>query len=130
MRRGQDLMDRHPWKSAGTFADLEAEGYSVRIAVCSSKITPSCPTSTARRSRRHATYRRLSLSDALALFRAARRANVTMLRNLTESQWNAIPGIQEGVGTVSVCDVPDDDGRTRRRHHSEVKAWLTARSES
>ena len=110
-------------------ADLEAEGYSVRIRRLLVEDHPKLPDFNGEAIAKARDYRRLSLSDALALFRAARRANVTMFRNLTESQWTR-SGVQEGVGTVSVCDVPTMMAEHDAGHHSEVKAWIASRSES
>src|SRR5262245_56472320 len=86
-------------------ADLEAEGFGVRIRRLLIEDHPRLPDFDGAAIAKARDYRSLSLSDALALFRAARRANVTMLRNLTDSQWTR-SGVQEGVGLVSICDVP------------------------
>jgi hypothetical protein len=110
-------------------ADLEAEGYSVRIRRLLVEDQPKLPDFDGAAIAKARDYRRLSLSDALALFRAARRANITMLRTLTETQW-ARSGVQEGVGPVSVCDVPMMMAEHDAGHHSEVKAWIAARGES
>ena len=110
-------------------ADLEAEGFGVRIRRLLIEDQPRLPDFDGAKIAKARDYRRLSLSDALALFRAARRANVTMFRNLTESQWSR-SGVQEGVGTVSVCDVPAMMAEHDAGHQTEVKAWLAAKKES
>jgi DinB superfamily len=107
-------------------ADLEAEGYAVRIRRLIAEESPQLPDfdGAAIASARH--YRTRSLAEALMAFRAARRANIDALQHLTDADWRR-SGTQEGVGPVALCDIPSmmaehDDG-----HRQEVAAWIAAR---
>lgn len=110
-------------------ADLEAEGYSVRIRRLLVEDQPKLPDFDGAAIAKARDYCRLSLSDALALFKAARRANVAMFRALTESQWTR-SGVQEGVGRVSVCDVPTMMAEHDAGHRHELTAWVASKKES
>jgi hypothetical protein len=107
-------------------ADLEAEGYNVRINRLLGEEHPRLPDFDGAAIARNRNYRRLPLGDALNLFRYVRRANVAILRRLTEEQWKR-SGTQEGVGPVALCDVPAMMAQHDASHRKEVTAWVANR---
>ena len=106
-------------------ADLEAEGYSVRIRRLLGEEQPRLPDFDGAAIAKSRNYRRLHLSDALALFRFVRRENVSILCRLTDEQWNR-SGTQDGVGPVALCDVPSIMAEHDASHRKEVDAWRRA----
>jgi hypothetical protein len=64
--------------------------------------------------------------EALAAFRAARRDNLAALRALGEEEWTRA-GTQEGVGPVTLCDVPAMMREHDAGHREEMRGWQAAR---
>jgi DinB family protein len=107
-------------------ADLEAEGYAVRIRRLLAEESPQLPDFDGGAVAQARNYRALSLADGLTAFRAARRANVDSLRRLTTDDWLR-SGTQAGVGPVALCDIPSMMAEHDAGHREEVDAWITAR---
>jgi len=107
-------------------ADLEAEGYFVRIKRLLDEEQPALPDFDGAAIAMRRNYRRLALTDALALFRFVRRENVATLCRLNEDEWKR-SGTQEGVGTVALCDVPSMMAQHDASHRKEVLAWIASR---
>ena len=59
-------------------------------------------------------------------FREARRANLAAFARLGEAEWSRA-GSQEGVGAVSLCDLPAMMAEHDRAHRAEIEAWRRAR---
>src|SRR5215510_12729128 len=110
-------------------ADLEAEGYAVRIKRLLGEDQPKLPDFNGAAIAKTRNYSRLPLGDALNLFRYVRRTNVAILRRLTDEQWKR-SGTQEGVGPVSLCDVPSMMAQHDASHRKEVTAWVANRARS
>ncbi|MEK7736629.1 MAG: hypothetical protein AAB319_02570, partial [Pseudomonadota bacterium] len=68
-------------------------------------------------------YRSLSLSAGLKAFHAARQANIDALQALSAEDWSR-SGSQEGVGVVSLCDMPAFMFQHDLAHKEEIKQWL------
>jgi len=68
-------------------------------------------------------YRQLSLAEGLAAFRTARRDNLAVLRALTTTQWYR-SGTQEGVGRITLADIPRMMVEHDASHRVEIEAWL------
>ena len=111
---------------AGTFslveqawhlADLEREGYGLRIRRLLAEDRPTLPDFDGARAAREGNYRARSLDDGVATFAAARAENVRLLRSLSPEAWGRV-GTQEGVGQIRVEDVTrmmrDHDAAHRR----------------
>jgi DinB family protein len=108
-------------------ADLEAEGYAVRIRRLLAEDTPQLPDFDGGAMAKARNYRALSLGEGLDAFRAARRANVDALQRLSDDEWLRV-GTQEGVGPVALCDIPSMMAEHDAGHRDEVAAWIASRS--
>jgi hypothetical protein len=108
-------------------ADLEAEGYAVRIRRLLAEDGPQLPDFDGGAIAKARNYRALALSDGLNAFRAARRANIDALQRLTGDEWQR-SGTQEGVGRVALCDIPSMMAEHDAGHRDEVGAWIASRT--
>jgi DinB family protein len=108
-------------------ADLEAEGYAVRIRRLLGEEAPRLLDFDGGAIAKERNYRALPLSEGLEAFRAARRANVEALRRLTDDEWQR-SGTQDGVGPVALCDIPSMMAEHDAGHREEVAAWVASRS--
>jgi hypothetical protein len=103
-------------------ADLEREGYGLRIARLSTEHEPELPDFDGTRIALERNYKSRSLADGIAAFRAARFANLAALEALTPADWSR-RGSQEGVGPVSLCDIPAMMAEHDAIHRDEIDAW-------
>jgi len=117
-----------PVEQCWHLADLEREGYGLRIERLLAEVDPRLADFDGARITRERAYRSRSLAEGLAAFRAARRANLARLRRVTQAQWPRT-GLQEGVGAVALCDIPAMMAEHDAGHRQEIAAWLDARSE-
>jgi hypothetical protein len=106
-------------------ADLEREGYAVRIRRLLAEDDPELQDFDGARIAIARDYRSLDLGAGLEAFRAARAENLRVLRALTEAQWLR-PGSQEGVGKVTLCTIPAMMAEHDRGHRQEIEDWLQA----
>jgi hypothetical protein len=90
----------HAWH----LADLEREGYGVRITRILTEVAPVLPDFDGERIARERQYLAADAALGAAVFADARRHNVARLQALDERSLGRA-GVQEGVGTVSVADV-------------------------
>jgi hypothetical protein len=106
-------------------ADLEREGYSVRIRRLRAEDHPALPDfdGAAIAWERH--YRSRSVTEGIAAFRAARLANLGSLRAIAADEW-ARGGTQDGVGPIMLCDVPAMMAEHDAGHREEIAAWMRA----
>jgi hypothetical protein len=107
-------------------ADLEQEGYGLRIQRLLDEVDPLLADFDGARIARERDYRSRSLAEGLAAFREARRRNLARLRALTAAEWPRT-GVQEGVGPIALCDVPAMMAEHDAGHRQEITAWLRAR---
>jgi len=107
-------------------ADLEAEGYAVRIRRLLAEEAPQLPDFDGAAIARTRDYRTRSLAEGLTAFRVARRANIDALQHLTDADWRR-SGTQEGVGPVALCDIPSMMAEHDAGHREEVAAWIANR---
>ena len=107
-------------------ADLEREGYGLRIQRLLGEADPVLADFDGARIARERAYRSRSLAEGLAAFREARCQNLARLRALTAAEWPRT-GIQEGVGPIALCDVPAMMAEHDAGHRQEIAAWLRAR---
>ena len=103
-------------------ADLEQEGFGLRIQRLQAESNPSLPDFDGARIARERSYQSLSLSAGLAAFETFRRANIARLESLTEEAWSR-SGTQEGVGPVALCDIPVFMQQHDQAHITEIRAW-------
>ena len=97
----------HVWH----LADLEREGFAVRIARLLAETDPQLPDFDGEGTAKERRYLELDLAAGLSAFAAARAANVNSLRGVGPGQWSR-SGRQEGAGPVSLADLP----RRMREH--------------
>jgi hypothetical protein len=108
-------------------ADLEREGYAVRIARLLAEADPALPDFDGGRIAEERRYRAKSLPEAVAAFGEARRLNLAAFAELSEADWRR-EGNQDGVGRVALCDLPAMMAEHDRAHRSEIEAWRRARA--
>jgi hypothetical protein len=110
----------HAWH----MADLEREGYGVRIRRLLEDEEPFLPDFDGDRAARERDYASKTLDAGIEAFAAARASNLALLRSLAEIDWKRA-GTQERVGRVTVLDVPGMMLWHDRTHAAEI-AVLTA----
>jgi DinB family protein len=113
-------------EQAWHLADLEREGYGERIRRLLAEEDPELPDFDGARVAASRNYRARSLAAGIAAFRAARTANLAVLRSVPSGAWER-GGRQAGVGAITLRDVPrmmrtHDDG-----HRAEIAALLAGR---
>jgi hypothetical protein len=121
---------------AGTFApveqvwhlaDLEREGFGERIRRLLAETNPLLADFDGTRVAAERAYLTLPLEAGLAAFESARTRNLTTLRALPDDAWSR-SGTQEGVGTVSLCDMPAFLLQHDSAHRAEIEAWRRERA--
>jgi hypothetical protein len=105
----------HVWH----LADIEREGYGVRIRRILMEDEPLLSDFPGDRFAREREYVRRSLADGLASFAEARNRNVEKLRAIHNSTWTR-RGVQEGVGPITLEDVPRMMAAHDRAHTDEI----------
>jgi hypothetical protein len=112
-----------PVEQVWHLADLEREGFAVRIDRLAGGGSPHLPDFDGAAIAQARNYRALSLAGGLAAFRAARERNVSTLRAVASAEVWAQGGTQEGVGPVSLCDMPSFMSQHDAAHRAEIEAW-------
>ena len=102
-----------PVEQCWHLADLEREGYGLRIQRLLGEVDPVLPDFDGARIARERAYRSRSLAEGLAAFREARGRNLARLRTLTADEWSRAghPGRCRGHRAVRRSR---DDGGARR----------------
>jgi hypothetical protein len=118
--------DLSPVEQCWHLADLEREGYGVRIQRLLSEAEPALPDFDGGRIARERDYRSLSLREGLSAFRHARAENLSTLRRLSVDEWQR-RGTQEGVGSIGLCDLPLMMAEHDAAHRAEIEEWVRAR---
>jgi hypothetical protein len=111
-----------PVEQVWHLADLERDGFGERIRRLQSETHPHLPDFDGARIARERDYRSLSLSEGLRAFEAARAANLCLLQSLPLEDWQR-GGTQEGVGAVSLCDMPAFLRQHDEAHIAEIREW-------
>ena len=106
-------------------ADLERDGYAVRIRRLLNEVEPALPDFDGERVAQERNYKSLSLADGLEAFRRARAENLAALRALSASEWER-RGTQEGVGRVGLCDIPLMMAEHDAAHRAEIEEWKSS----
>ena len=115
-----------PVEQVWHLADLEREGFGVRIRRLQSETDPRLPDFDGARVAAERNYRSLSFSEGLFAFESARLANIAVFRRLAPEDWSR-SGTQEGVGAVSLCDLPELMRQHDEAHKAEIREWQRAR---
>lgn len=108
-------------EQAWHLADLEVEGYGVRIRRLMEEEHPALPDFQGDVVARERNYIALELEPALQRFAEARRANVALLETITD--WER-SGEQEGVGRVTLRRVAEMMAEHDAGHAAELHALL------
>lgn len=111
-----------PVEQVWHLADLEREGFGLRIQRLQAETNPVLPDFDGARIAQERDYKSLSLLTGLAVFEASRRANISRLRSLPPDAWSR-SGTQEGVGPVSLCDMPTFLQQHDQAHVAEIREW-------
>ena len=91
----------HVWH----LTDLEQQGFAMRIRRLQAGGNPLLEDFDGGAVAREGNYKTRSFDEGIAAFRAARSDNVASLCSVAPADWlNA--GEQDGVGSVSLCDIP------------------------
>jgi hypothetical protein len=104
-------------------ADLEREGFGVRIRRILSEEVPALPNFDGDHLARERDYQRRSVEAGLFAFADARRVNLEALSAVSAAEWERT-GVQEQVGTVTLADLPRRMAEHDRGHTSDVAALL------
>lgn len=104
-------------------ADLEREGFAVRIRRLLAEPKPRLEDFNGGRLAAERQYKHKSLAGGIAAFREARRDNLALLQTIQSEAW-ARQGEQEGVGTVMLCDIPVMMAEHDAEHKKEIAEWL------
>ena len=110
-------------------ADLEREGYAVRIRRLRQEADPLLPDFDGARIARERRYKSRSLAAGIAAFGDVRLRNISALRALSPEEWMR-RGTQDGVGVIALCDVPAMMAEHDASHRQEIEAWKRARRET
>lgn len=111
-----------PVEQVWHLADLEREGFGARIQRLLSELAPRLPDFDGTKIAAERNYRSLSLEEGIRAFTEARRENIATLKTIASPGWSR-SGIQEGVGDVSLCDMPNFMLQHDSAHRSEIEAW-------
>jgi hypothetical protein len=117
-----------PVEQVWHLADLEREGFGVRIRRLRDEQAPRLPDFDGAGIARERHYRSLSLREGLAAFALARKANLATLQSLPGEAW-ARRGTQEGVGVVTLCDLPALLLQHDQAHRLEIEEWKQRQAE-
>jgi hypothetical protein len=121
-RRGGPEGTFSPVEQCWHLADLEAEGFGARIRRLLGEERPFLPDFDGARLARERSYAAKSLGEGLEAFRAARQSNLALLQAVPEDGWSR-KGVQEGVGEVTLADLPRLMCEHDASHKAEIKAW-------
>jgi len=110
-------------EQAWHLADLEREGFGERIDRLEREERPFLPDFDGDRIARERDYRSRRLDLGLAAFRAARARNLSRLRRLAGAAWDR-GGMQEGVGDVTLADIPVRMAEHDASHRQEIMVLL------
>jgi hypothetical protein len=111
----------HVWH----LADLEREGFGVRIRRLLTEDEPMLPDFDGARIAGERDYRSRSLVEGLAAFALARHENLVALDALTDAQ-RSRGGTQEGAGRVTLRDIPMRMREHDASHRKEIEELVLA----
>lgn len=111
----------HVWH----LADLESEGFAIRIARLLAEENPSLPDFDGARIAHERGYRALRPNEGLARLAVSRRANVERLAGVDAAGWHR-EGEQEGAGRITLADLPHKMLAHDRAHARELVELLEA----
>ena len=116
---GTYAMIEHVWH----LADLETDAYEVRIRRILEEDEPELPGFDGEAVAAKRKYRALRLRDGIKKFAEARARNLAALAAIDGEAWDR-GGIQEGVGRVTLRDIPRLMHEHDAAHREEIAALL------
>jgi len=111
-----------PVEQVWHLADLEREGFGARIQRLLSEPEPNLPDFDGTKIAAERNYCSLSLEEGILAFMEARLKNIAALPAIDSPMWSH-SGTQEGVGDVSLCDIPNFMLQHDSAHRAEIEAW-------
>jgi hypothetical protein len=117
-----------PVEQCWHLADLERDGFAVRIRRLLSETAPSLPDFDGARVAEEGQYLRRSLEDGLKAFQGARLETLEQLRAVAPGDWSRT-GTQAGVGGVALRDIPKLMAAHDAGHRQEIEEWMRRRNE-
>jgi len=105
-------------------AELEENGFGERIRRIVSEDEPRLPDFDGPRAAREGNYASRILEDGLARFRAARTANLAAFRLAGPGDW-VRGGVQDGVGKITLADVPRMMAEHDSSHRDEIETLFS-----
>ena len=115
-----------PIEQVWHLADLEREGFGVRIERLLNEDDAELPNFDGAQVAARRNYRAKSMSEGMRAFARARQDNIDALARVTPSEWTR-RGVQHGVGPLSLGDIPAMMAAHDAAHREEIEAW-SARS--
>lgn len=112
---GSFSLVEHVWH----LADIEREGYGIRVRRILTEDEPFLSDFPGDRFAREREYAKRDLADGLAAFAEARNRDIELLRAVHNAMW-ARRGVQEGVGPITLEDVPRMMAAHDRAHTDEI----------
>jgi DinB superfamily len=114
-----------PVEQVWHLADLEREGFGVRIERLLNEDDALLPDFDGAEVAQRRNYRGKSLREGMRAFARARQDNIEALARVTPSEWTR-RGVQQGVGPVSLCDIPTMMLAHDAGHRDEINAWCAS----
>jgi hypothetical protein len=111
-----------PVEQVWHLADLEREGFGVRIERLLNEDDAELPDFDGTEVAKRRNYREKSLHEGLRAFARARQDNIDALARVTPSEWTR-HGVQQGVGPVVLCDIPTMMADHDAAHREEIDVW-------
>ena len=112
-----------PVEQCWHLADLERDGFAMRIRRLVSETAPVLPDFDGARVAEEGQYLRRSLAEGLKAFQAARLETMEQLRGIAPHEWSRT-GTQQGVGVVVLRDMPRMMAGHDAGHRQEIEDWL------
>jgi hypothetical protein len=116
-----------PVEQVWHLADLEREGFGVRIERLLNEDDALLHDFDGAQAAERRKYRDKSLRDGMRAFARARQDNIDALARITPSEWTR-RGELQGVGPVSLCDIPIMMLEHDAGHRAEINAWCGSRT--
>jgi hypothetical protein len=112
-----------PVEQVWHLADLECEGFALRIDRLMHGSGAQLPDFDGTAVAAARNYRALSLAEGLNAFESARLRNIATLQAIETPDVWARSGVQEHLGPVSLCDMPAFMSQHDAAHRAEIEEW-------
>jgi DinB superfamily len=120
-KRGIDEVPS-PVEQIWHLADLEREGFGVRIERLLNEENAQLPDFDGTEAAQRRNYRAKSLHEGMAAFARARQDNIDALSRVVPAEWMR-RGVQQGVGPVALSDMPTMMVAHDASHRKEINVW-------